>query len=275
MNTTTKKAANSIVGKLTAGILAVAAALLAPDAAAQSPGAVLVVGDSLEVASAPFLRQALPDVPLEIDAEKGRSSRQGVAVLAEKLRPEHGTIVFPLGTNDLRTEDLSASLAALQQLAGGRCVVVATISRPPLGGSPAADLNRVVEQFAAQAGAQLADWRSAVLALPGLIGRDRVHTTAAGSSLRGSLLAEAVQSCLMGGDLAGIPAPKDPNARPPRRRRERAAPPARPATLPAPTVLGGIAGGLERVVSLVGAAVRDAQAAASGGRPEPVLGSPG
>jgi hypothetical protein len=276
-NTTTKKAANSIVGKLTAGILAGAAALLAPGAAAQAPGTVLVVGDSLEVGSAPYLRQALPDVPLEIDAEKGRSSRQGVAVLAEKLRPDHGTIVFPLGTNDLTADGLGASLAALQQLAGGRCVVVATISRPPLAGSPAADLNRVVEQFAVRTGAQLADWRSAVLALPGLLGRDRVHTTASGASLRGSLLAEAVQSCLLGGDLAGIPAPRDPNARPPRRRRERpadrAGPPERRVRLPAPVVLGGLVGGLERILLLVRAAVRDAQAAASGGRPEPVLGS--
>src|SRR5918998_5056707 len=80
MNTTTKKAANSIVGKLTAGILATAAvaavALPAPASAQQS---VLVIGDSLEVGSGPYLREALPRV--EIDAEKGRPSATGVTVL--------------------------------------------------------------------------------------------------------------------------------------------------------------------------------------------------
>ena len=62
MNTTTKKAANSIVGKLTAGILATAAVA----AAVRRPGgrlpgrrrSVLVVGDSLEVGSGPYLRAA-------------------------------------------------------------------------------------------------------------------------------------------------------------------------------------------------------------------------
>ena len=74
-NTTTKKAANSIVGKLTAGILAVAAVLLAGPALAEGAGGpVLVIGDSLEVGSGPHLRAALTGTPVEIDAEHSRSS---------------------------------------------------------------------------------------------------------------------------------------------------------------------------------------------------------
>src|SRR5918999_1264541 len=131
MNTTTKKAANSIVGKLTAGILAGAAAPPAPAAAAQPGGdAVLVVGDSLEVGSGPFVRQALGGIPVEIDAERGRTSSQGVRVLAERLRPEHAVVVLPLGTNDLSAHVFASSLAATRELAGGRCIVVATIARP-------------------------------------------------------------------------------------------------------------------------------------------------
>ena len=78
-NTTTKKAANSIVGKLTAGILAVAAVLSGRrrPARRQAGGPVLVVGDSLEVGSAPYLRQALPGTALEVDAERSRSSSAG------------------------------------------------------------------------------------------------------------------------------------------------------------------------------------------------------
>src|SRR6185503_17277640 len=92
MNTTTKNAANSIVGKLTAGIVATVAALLAFVAPAHAADRVLVVGDSLEVGSAPYLRQALPGIPLDIDARIGRPSREGVSVLADKLTPDDGTI---------------------------------------------------------------------------------------------------------------------------------------------------------------------------------------
>ncbi|MBA3264089.1 MAG: hypothetical protein H0T69_16790, partial [Thermoleophilaceae bacterium] len=212
MNTTTKKAANSIVGKLTAGILstaAVAAALFAPPAGAfQGAGGVLVIGDSLEVGSGPYLRAGLPGA--SVDAEKGRTSSQGVRVLAERLGPEHGVIVFGLGTNDSPSNPggLAASLAAVRRLAGDRCIVVATIVRPPVRGVSVAGLNQVVEQFAGQSGAQVADWRSVVKSIPSLLGRDGVHATGDGYALRASLLAEAVQGCLLGGGASGIPAPR-------------------------------------------------------------------
>jgi hypothetical protein len=67
---------------------------------------VLLIGDSLEVGSAPYLRQALGGVPLEVDADGGRTSSQGLAVLAERLRPEHRVVAFPLGTNDLSADVL-------------------------------------------------------------------------------------------------------------------------------------------------------------------------
>src|SRR3954452_13936912 len=83
MNTTTKKAANSIVGKLTAGILATAAVFPAPAVVLQAPpDGSLVIGDSLEVGSGPYLRAALPGV--FVDALKGRTSGEGVRVLARR-----------------------------------------------------------------------------------------------------------------------------------------------------------------------------------------------
>jgi lysophospholipase L1-like esterase len=275
MNTTTKKAANSIVGKLTAGILstaAVAAALFAPPAAAfQSSGdAVLVIGDSLEVGSGPYLRSALPGMSLDTDAEKGRTSGEGVKVLADRLGPEHGVVVFPLGTNDSPSDPggLAASLAAAGQLAGDRCIVVATIARPPLRGVSVEGLNRVVEQFAGQTGAQVADWRSVVRSIPSLLVRDGVHATGEGYGLRATLLAEAVQNCLLGGGPSGIPAPRDPNARPPRAQRSA------PALLP-------VDGALDSLVELgrvalgpIAAALHAAGTAATKAGPEPVLGAP-
>ena len=279
VNTTTKKAANSIVGKLTAAILAGAAAFLAPSAAAQPAGdAVLVVGDSLEAGSAPHLRQALLGVPLDIDARPGRTSSEGVRVLARRLRPEHGVLVFPLGTNDTGADAFAASLSAAERLARGRCLVAATIARPPLRGAPAGALNRVVAGFAARGALQVADWRAAAASTPGALGRDRVHATGQGYALRASLLAEAVQTCLAGGDLGGIPAPEDPDAKPPPserprpagRRRPRPAPPAR---LPSRAALAVLAAALDRAVSPVAAALRGARTAATQPEPEPVLGA--
>ena len=173
--------------------MAVATACLAPSAAAS----VLVVGDSLEVGSGPHLRGALSGVGVDIDAKSGRTSSQGVAVVALRLRPDHEVVVFPLGTNDTSADVFAANLASVQQLAGGRCIVLATIARPPLRGWPAGPLNQVVARFASRGAVQVMDWRSAA-ASPGVLGRDRTHATGQGYALRAALLAEAVQACLTG-----------------------------------------------------------------------------
>src|SRR5918992_5161509 len=92
MKTTTKKAANSIVGKLTAAILATGA-VAAPQAAAD----VLVVGDRLAVGSAPHLRAALAGTAVDVDASPGRTSGEGMGVLARRLGPSHVVMVFRWG----------------------------------------------------------------------------------------------------------------------------------------------------------------------------------
>jgi lysophospholipase L1-like esterase len=253
--------------------------LLAPSAVAS----VLVVGDSLEVGSAPHLRAALGSTGVEIDAEKGRTSSQGVGVLADLLRPDHEVVVFPLGTNDLSADAFAASLSTAAQLAGGRCMVVATIARRQ---PPASELNRVVASLAATGEVQVADWRAASSA-PGVLGRDGTHATGAGYALRASLLAEAVRGCLAGGGASGIPAPRDPDVRVPSEERRdegrpgRAAPPPRPAGPPARPVrltareaLVMLAAVVRRVVSPVAAALRDVRTAAMKAEPEPVLGAP-
>ena len=208
-NTTTKKAANSIVGKLTAGILAVAAVLpVAPVAAQGAGGSALVVGDSLEVGSAPYLRGALAGVPLELDAKRSRSSSEGLRVLAAKLGPEHEVVVFPLGTNDFSASTFASNLAAARELAGQRCMVVATIARPNLRGSSTADLNRVVEQFAGTGNAQVADWRSAALSTPGVLGRDRIHASAPGMPCEQACWRRRCRAACWAGTWGAYPRPK-------------------------------------------------------------------
>jgi lysophospholipase L1-like esterase len=250
--------------------------------ASAATASVLVVGDSLEVGSGPHLRAALGSTPVDVDAEKGRTSSQGVGVLADRLRPEHEVVVFPLGTNDLSADAFASSLASAAQLAGGRCLVVATIARAR---PSAAELNRVVASLAATGEVQVADWRAAASA-PGVLGRDGTHATGAGYALRASLLAEAVQGCLVGGGASGIPAPRDPDVQVPSGEQrdagrpgraapvEPAVPRAQPVRLPVKRALIGLAVTLRRMAAPVVAALRDARTAAMKEEPEPVLGAP-
>jgi hypothetical protein len=277
MNTTTKKAANSIVGKLTAGILATAAVAAAavcaaPGAAALQGGggSVLVIGDSLEEGSGPYLDDALPGYSVEVDAERGRSSAQATVVLGERLGPEHDVVVFPLGTNDTSPTALAASLATAAQLAGERCLVVATTARPPLQGATAGEMNRVVGEFAAESGAQVMDWAAVVAALPSLLTPDRVHATGEGYALRAELIAEAVRGCGGGAgatDLTGLPAPRNPNAKPP----PRLPAGSQSAALAVPSPLTSL---FDRAVSVVAAATRAAVTVTRKPTAEPVLGAP-
>jgi hypothetical protein len=182
-------------------------------------------------------------------------------------------VVFPLGTNDspANPAGLAASLGTLAGLAGDRCLVVATLARPPVRGVPVTGLNRVVADFAGQTGALVADWRSVVQEIPELLVSDRVHATGEGYGVRASLLAEAIQGCLLGGDaaggaggLSGITAPRDPNARPPRRAAFG------PALLPVRVDLA--IGAVARALAPVAGALRAARTAATKEGPEPVLG---
>ena len=168
----------------------------------------LVVGDSLEVGTEPYLRQELPGAELTVDALKGRPSSAGVDVLAGALQPQHEIVVFDLGTNDDpgNPEGLAASLQAAREIAGDRCMVVATINRPPLNGVTDAGLNGAISTFAAGPDVEVADWRSAANGA-GILQPDGVHGTPQGYALRGKLVADAILSC------AATPLPTRP-ARP-------------------------------------------------------------
>jgi hypothetical protein len=169
-------------------------------ATAQSPGPVLVVGDSLEVGTEPYLRQELSGVQLDVDAKTSRPSSDGLTVLRSALGPQHEVVVFDLGTNDdpANPDALAANLEAAAEIAGGRCLVFATINRPPLAGVSDDGLNQAVERVAAATGARVADWRSAAQE-PGVLQPDGVHATASGYGVRAKIVADAIRSCGSGG----------------------------------------------------------------------------
>ena len=173
-------------------------------AAAQSTGPVLVVGDSLEVGTEPYLRQELGGTELDVDAKTSRPSSDGIAVLQGALGPEHEVVVFDLGTNDdpSNPDGLAANLQTAAEIAGDRCLVFATINRPPLAGVSDDGLNQAVDEVATATGAQIADWRSAA-SEPGVLQPDGVHATASGYALRGQIVADAISSCGSGGSGIG------------------------------------------------------------------------
>ena len=262
-------------------VVSAAAAICGLVSAAPASAGVLVVGDSLSKGTAPYLKQQLGSIPLEVDAVTGRPSSRGVPVLAARLRPDHDVVVFDLGVNDGpgRPDVLAASLGAARDLAGGRCMVVATVMRPPVQGVSVAAQNQVVQGFVATTpGTQLVDWRTAARSRPGLVGSDGVHGTAAGYSLRGSLFAEAIMNCLAGA-VDVRPSAEPRRHRRARRRRRPAPPPRRPARIewgvlaaqpPLSTVFrwgGAIAHGLVDAGETIRTAV-------AGPAPEPVLGAP-
>lgn len=184
--------------------IAALAVTLPSVATAQGPGPVLVVGDSLEVGTEPYLRQELGGVELDVDAKTSRPSSDGLAVLEGALGPQHEVVVFDLGTNDdpSNPEGLAANLEAAAEIAGGRCLVFATINRPPLNGVSDDGLNGAVEQVAAATDARIADWRSAA-SRPGVLQPDGVHATPSGYALRAGLVADAIRSCSAGGSPGG------------------------------------------------------------------------
>jgi lysophospholipase L1-like esterase len=250
------------------------AALLAPLLALALPAAasaegVLVVGDSLEVGTGPFLSRALPGESVTVDARKSRPSNVGVDVLRSRLRPGHSVVVFDLGTNDDPSAPgrLSADLQAAQSLACDRCLVVATLNRPAVDG-----LNRAVTAFAnGSPNVEVVDWHGAAQDDPGLLGPDHIHATPAGYAERARLIAQAVESCLAGGGGAQAQAPE------PRSEPRTAAPddtqPSRIdwAGLPASQRLASY---WRAALGVVEGALRTSRAALEGPPPEPVLGGP-
>jgi hypothetical protein len=282
MNTTTKKAANSIVGKLTTVILAGAAAVLAASAPAyaQSGENVLVVGDSLQVGTGPYLEQALgPEVSVDFDDRQSRRTDEGLVTLRSRIRPEHTVVVFDLGTNDdPRNPDAFYSvLNAARDVAGDRCLVVATLLRSPYKGVSVDGMNAAVERFALDnPGVQVADWYGIATSTPGILYKDGIHARPEGYALRGRLIADAVAGCGDAGAAGEIPAPSNPAPKPPPEPQPEPEPPPQPEVelkIRPPGPIVAIAATIRQAASLLSAAGDDVRWAAGLGPPEPVLGA--
>ncbi len=131
----------------------------------EGSGEVLVIGDSLEVLTSPYLEQYLPSVPLTINAEGGYNSYQLFDLFQESYDPAHSVIVFDAGTNDNPNypEILAGNLETVSEIVGDRCMVVPTIHGLSVDGVDSTGKNRVVRSFAAsRPGTEIPDWANAV-----------------------------------------------------------------------------------------------------------------
>jgi hypothetical protein len=173
------------------------AAAVAP-ARAAGDGGVLVVGDSLEVLTSPYLKQYLPGVPLTVNAEGGYNSYQIRELFEESYDPSQSVIVFDAGTNDNPEypQILAGNLAAVAATISGRCMVVPTIHGLSVNGADGSGKNRVVEAFAAsRPGTQVPNWAGTAEAHPELLEADGLHPTPAGADYRARLIAHGIEGC--------------------------------------------------------------------------------
>jgi dienelactone hydrolase len=222
---------------LAAGCILAAVGSLRPPPARASPATpgVLVVGDSLEVLTSPYLHHYLPAARLTINVKGGYSSLLIFKLFQEAYDPSQSVIVFDAGTNDnpAYPQILAGRLKAVAAIVGNRCMVVPTIHGLTVNGINSAGKNRVVTAFAAsRPGTQVPDWAGAVAAHPEILQPDHLHPNARGAAYRAQLIAQGVNGCLNGGSGLGPPlqpgSVTPPNGPPGARRRRTPKPPPPP-----------------------------------------------
>ncbi|HVV89263.1 MAG TPA: hypothetical protein VHB53_02100 [Solirubrobacterales bacterium] len=185
-------------------VLLLATGALAPpaaDAARPGDGRVLVVGDSLEELTSPYLQHLLPGVPITVNAVGGSNSYQIFDLFQESYEPSDSVIVFDAGTNDdpEYPQILAENLKKVARIVGNRCMVVPTIHGFTVNGVDNAGKNRVVAAFAAsRPGTQTPDWAGFVHTHPQLMQSDNLHPIEAGAEARARLIAEGIDRCLSG-----------------------------------------------------------------------------
>jgi hypothetical protein len=177
----------------------VLAALATSAGQAQAAPKVLVVGDSLEELTSPYLSRYLPGVELVVNAQGGYNSFQIFDLFQESYEPSDSVIVFDAGTNDnpAYPEILAGNLAKVADVVGDRCLVVPTIHGLHPGGVDDSGKNRVVAEFAAsRPGTQVPDWAGVVATHPELMQSDNLHPIEEGADYRAQLIAQGVEGCL-------------------------------------------------------------------------------
>ena len=186
----------ALLAVLLAG-LAVPCASVAGTSTARS---LYVDGDSIAYGTDLFLPRYLHGWTIRSAVDVSRHTYQGVASI-EALRQEGAlpyVIVVNLGTNDdpRAVSQFRSYVQRVVQAAGPeRCVIWATIVRPPYAGVSYGDLNGVLMRAAARSQSfHVFDWRSLARGHPAWFGSDGVHPSIQGYRVRAARLATFIRA---------------------------------------------------------------------------------
>lgn len=166
------------------------------NAAATDTGALTMVGDSLNVGTDPYLREALPHWDIDAHDRIGRSTEEGLDVLREQRSSLARVVVVSLGTNDAEgTEDRFRELVgeAVALVGPNRCLVWATIVDDGAERTRFDDVLRDVAD--ANTNVRLVDWASLVAENENLLAGDLVHGTPVGYARRAEATVDALRTC--------------------------------------------------------------------------------
>ncbi len=159
-----------------------------------------VDGDSIAYGTDLFLKGYLRGWTISSSVDVSRHTYQGVATV-EAMRRAGAlpyVVVVSLGTNDdPRAVTLFRSYVVRVTKAAGaeRCVIWATIVRPPYAGVSYDGLNDVLFKVAARnTSFHVFDWRPLARAHPAWFGSDVVHPSIPGYRVRAKLLASFIRS---------------------------------------------------------------------------------
>jgi lysophospholipase L1-like esterase len=174
-------------------------AAAASDARVPGSRTLLVVGDSLAVGTRPYMQRNLRRWRIHQRVAISTQVSEGPGILRSYGRRLPRVIFVNLGTNgDPRaTGTFLRSIRRVMRIAGPkRCVVWASIVRPPVGGASYSRLNRILaDEARRRPNLMLFRWVRLARRHPGWFGPDHVHITATGYKVRARAMAEQVRRC--------------------------------------------------------------------------------
>lgn len=190
------------MGRLTLLVLTAAAltVVVAPTrAGAVEPRTVLHYGDSLTVGTGAYLSSFLPGWSITESGRVGRHAGEGADAVRSLRASLPEVLVISLGTNDdpRAVSGFAADVRRIEEAAGReRCVVWATVARPPFNGVSYDGYNSVLRRAAATyANFRVFDWQALSRTHPEWFRSDGVHPSAEGYRTRAAALAKLVKSC--------------------------------------------------------------------------------
>jgi hypothetical protein len=174
----------------------VVAAVAAPAMAKEH--ALFVNGDSLAVGTQPYFPGALPGWRIRTSASISRHAFEGPGVL-RAVGPLPPYIAVSLGTNDdpRSTSGFRQAIRETMSVVGkDRCVVWATVLRPPVAGASYTGYNQTLKAEARKRpNLKVVRWRALVHAHPYWLAGDGVHVTAEGYRARARAFARKIRRC--------------------------------------------------------------------------------